>query len=232
MILEHAANAAWYGERVGTASDPALLALPAAERARLLAPFAWVEFKAPLDKAPPALDVLRAGFAWVDVQVEFRIGLTHVPSSPSLGPLEVRFADQEPFTVDAADLKPFEHERFAQIPGMTQERLQERYARWARQLAAEQPAWCLEVYSQGRPQGWFLSRQAERGLDLTLAMLRRDATITGVHLYQKALLAYAGRGARVGSASFSVANVAVHNIYARLGAHFTPPVGCWLWARP
>jgi hypothetical protein len=229
LIHEHEANSAWWGERVGMLADAAFFSLSRSEQAVLLADFAWVEFKAPLNAAPPAHRLLGAGFAWVDAQIEFRIGLAHVASSPSLDPLQVRFADREPFTIAACDLKPFEHERFLELPGITPEKLHERYARWARQLVAEQPGWCLEIVYQSRSQGWFLSRQAERGLNLTLAMLHKDATISGMHLYQKALIAYAGRGQRVGWASFSVGNVSVHNIYSRLGAQFTPPMGCWLW---
>jgi hypothetical protein len=231
MIHEHAANSAWWGDRVGTLTDPGFFSLPVADQRLLLASYAWVEFKSPLGAAPAAQRLREAGFAWVDVQIEFRIGLGHVPTSPSLDAMETRFALEAPFTVEAGDLKPFEHERFLELPSVTPERVNERYACWARQLIAEQPAWCLEVLRDDRPQGWFLSRQTERGLNLTLAMLHKDASISGMHLYQKALLAYAAKGARLGWAGFSVGNVAVHNIYARLGAQFTPPMGCWLWVR-
>jgi hypothetical protein len=229
LIREHRANSAWWGERVGILADPAFFSLGRSEQVAVLADYAWVEFKAPLKTAPPAHRLLEAQFAWVDAQIEFRIGLAHVPSSPSLDPLQVKFADEEPFTIDAGDLKPFVHERFLELPGITPAKLHERYARWARQLVAEQPDSCLEIKYQSQCQGWFLSRRGERGLNLTLAMLHKEATISGMHLYQKALIAYAGRGQRVGWASFSVGNVSVHNIYARLGAQFTPPVGCWLW---
>jgi hypothetical protein len=34
---------------------------------------------------------------------------------------------------------------------------------------------------------------------------------------------------RLGEARFSIENRSVHNIYARLGAIFLEPTGCWLW---
>jgi hypothetical protein len=60
-------------------------------------------------------------------------------------------------------------------------------------------------------------------------MLAKDARVSGMLLYHKACITYAGMGYRVGEASFSATNSAVHNIYARLGARFTAPSGNWLW---
>ena len=58
-------------------------------------------------------------------------------------------------------------------------------------------------------------------------MLHTDAKITGMHLYHKALLAYAERGHRLGGAGFSVYNTLVHNIYANLGARFLSTEDFW-----
>lgn len=231
MIEQHAANLAWLGVPAGVVIDEKFFALPADEQARLLAPYAFVEFKSPLESSPPAAVLLNAGFAWVDVQIEFRIGLSRIDETPSVRELTVRFADDAPFTVEDGDSRSFEEERFAELPGMTQAALDRRYTNWARQLIAEHPATSLEVSRDGKPQGWFLSRPSEHGLNLLLAMLHRDATISGMLLYQKGLRAYAARGHALGWAGFSVRNVNVHNIYARLGARFTPPIGCWLWTR-
>jgi hypothetical protein len=60
-------------------------------------------------------------------------------------------------------------------------------------------------------------------------MLAKDAVVSGMLLYHKACLEFAQRGHRLGEASFSVTNTAVHNIYAMLGARFLAPVGQWLW---
>ena len=118
-------------------------------------------------------------------------------------------------------------------PGATPERVNARYALWAEELLREHPATCLRVLEGGEVQGWFLARVPEtegaRGLELTLAMLRRGARISGHGLYQRALVALGERGHRTGSASFSITNTAVLGIYASLGARFLPPRGCWLW---
>jgi hypothetical protein len=229
VIEQHAANTAWLGAPAGVLTDARFFTLPAGERDRLLAPFAIVEFKHPLASVPLARSLLEAGFAWVDVQIEFRIGLGRIDDSTSLQELEVRFADESPFTVSDGESHPFEEERFVEVPGMTQEALDRRYTAWARRLIAEHPSTSLQVLHCSKPQGWFLSRPSDHGLNLLLAMLHRDATISGMHLYQKALRAYASRGYPLGWAGFSVRNVNVHNIYARLGARFTSPIGCWLW---
>jgi hypothetical protein len=91
----------------------------------------------------------------------------------------------------------------------------------------------MQLFLNNRLQGWFLSCPGkQRGLELTLAMLSNTAEISGMLLYQQACIAYAGRGHRLGGASFSVKNTAVHNIYATLGARFLPPGGNWLWVSP
>jgi hypothetical protein len=229
VIEQHAANTAWLGTPAGVLTDARFFALPAGERDRLLAPFAIVEFKHPLASLPPARSLLEAGFAWIDVQIEFRIALGRIDDSASLQELEVRFADESPFTVCDGESRSFVEERFIEVPGMTQEALDRRYTTWARQLIAEHPSTSLQILHRSKPQGWFLSRPSGHGLNLLLAMLHRDATISGMLLYQKGLRAYAARGYSLGWASFSVRNVNVQNIYARLGARFTSAVGCWLW---
>ena len=229
MIREHAFNSAWWGARAGIVDSSEFFSLNAAAQDEALREFAWVEFRASLHSVPPAPVMLRAGFAAVDTQVNFRIGLKGIPPLPDSHLLEVRFADETPFSVADGEPMSFEHERYQELPGITAARLNDRYVRWANLLIDESPAWCLRVLRGSETQGWFLSRAAKPGLNLALAMLRHDATISGMHLYQEALRAYARRGMSVGWASFSVRNVDVHNIYARLGAHFTSPTGQWLW---
>jgi hypothetical protein len=231
VIREHAANTAWLGRPAGILTDGAFFDLSTAEQAKLLAPFSWTEFRCPLASAPPALKLQGAGFAWIDCQLDFRIALNRITSTPSLEKIEVEFADARPFTVSPAEMRVFRHERFLEIPGVTPEKLAERYAAWAARLIESNPAWCMRVVYESRVQGWYLSEPEGESVHLTLAMLHQDASVTGLHLYQRALLAYAGRGARMGRAAFSVRNTDVHNIYSRLGALFTPPQGCWLHAR-
>ncbi|MCH2110764.1 MAG: hypothetical protein MK135_15695, partial [Polyangiaceae bacterium] len=80
---------------------------------------------------------------------------------------------------------------------------------------------------EGEEQGYFLSQNTNSGFELTLAMLQSNTKITGMHLYHKALLAYAARGHRLGGAGFSVYNTPVHNIYANLGARFLSTEDFW-----
>jgi hypothetical protein len=231
VIREHAANTAWLGQPAGILIDAAFFDLPAAEQQQQLAQFAWTEFRSPLPSAPPALKLQRAGFTWIDCQLGFRIALKRVPSTPSLEKLDVEFADKRPFAVPPAEMKVFRHERFLELPGVTPEKLAERYSAWAARLIANHPAWCLRIVYESRVQGWYLSEPEGESVHLALAMLHQDASVTGLHLYQKALLSYASRGAAMGRAAFSVRNTDVHNIYSRLGALFTPPEGCWLHVR-
>lgn len=228
MIRRHEFNSEWWGSDVGVVDEKAFFELPVEERARTLAPFAWAEYKGPLEPDVCAR-AAAVGFVLVDTQLAFRLGLGRVPSSESVERLAVRSADEHPFEVGADEVADFEHERFASLPGATQRRINARYALWSRQLVDADPAWCLQVLEGGDVQGWFLARKDGPGLHLTLAMLRRDARVSGHSLYHRAVLEFARRGATVGGAEFSVTNTAVHNIYAALGARFLAPVGCWLW---
>jgi hypothetical protein len=229
MIEPHAANSAWWGGPVGLVTDPGFFALDHATRAALLGPFAWVEFKAPLAAAPPASALHGAGFAWTDVQINFRIDLRNVPDSPSLAPYECVSAAEQAFQVEPGDIRPFEHERFLQLPGATASLLADRYAGWANELVTRNPQWCLRMVHGGTTQGWFLAEPSNMSATLTLAMLTPAAVASGQHLYQRCLREFAARGAVVGHASFSVRNTPVLNIYSSLRAHFTTPSGVWTW---
>ena len=230
MIRTHDFNTRWWGGPVGIVDDPAFFNLPAAERQSQLDAFEWVEYRQPLDASPPLNALLDAGFFQADTQIAFLLNLGKLDESPSTAALEVRSASAHPFTVSAADLAHFRHERFRHLPGCSGERIDRRYALWANDLLQASPETCVQVLLDGRLQGWFLSRPARSNhLELTLAMLAGDATISGMLLYQKACIAYGALGYRVGEASFSVTNTAVHNIYAKLGARFAAPLGNWLW---
>ena len=236
MIRRHDFNSRWWGSPVGIVDDAAFFELAPAVRERRLAPYSWAEHKAPADPARSAR-IAAAGFFPVDLQLAFRIGLAHLQSSPSLERLDVAWADDPEtpagtFSFEPARLADFAHERFQALPGITPERTNVRYALWASELAASAPAAALAVREGSEVQGWFLSRPSDTGLHLTLAMLARDARISGHSLYQRALLAYAARGHRLGTAEFSATNTAVHNIYAALGARFLSPKTCWMWLAP
>ena len=231
MIRRHDFNSSWWGGDVGVVEGQSFFELDAAERDALLSPWSWVEASAPLD-AVTCARAGAAGFVQIDTQIPFRIGLTRIESSPSVDRLDVRFCDEHPFQVGRGESAEFEHERFAALPGVDAARLANRYVLWATALLDSDPAHGMQVLSNGVVQGWFLGRETERGLELTLAMLATGARISGQLLYHRALLAYRERGVRIGSAKFSVTNTPVHNIYAALGARFLAPVGCWLWASP
>lgn len=230
MIREHEFNTSWWGSPVGILDDSAFFALEPSVQNDACAPWSWIEFSAPLDAASHPDKLGRAGFHSVDTQVRFRINLSGIDSTPSIERLSAVSAEEEAFEISGNELKSFEHERFRFLPGVTAERLNDRYARWSNLLVASQPAWCLRILDGADVQGWFLA-QAHPGkpLNLTLAMLRSDAHISGHLLYQKAMLEFAVRGARIGGAAFSVGNTAVMNIYASLGARFLHPRGYWHW---
>ena len=203
--------------------------MPASARRRALGPFQWVEFKSQLKSAPPLIVLQRAGFFLADTQQDYRIALKPEMAGPGSRALQVRFADERPFELHVGDFASFAHERFHHLPGCTDERINDRYAEWARSLIRDHPETCVRVVADGTTQGWFLSRPAAKGLNLALGMLHREAKIFGFHLYEKAFAAYAAKGHRIGWASFSVTNTPAYNIYAKLGARFDSPTGIWLW---
>jgi hypothetical protein len=230
MIKLHEFNTAWWGAPTGIVTDAAFFALPLPEQRAALQAYEFVEFRAPLDERHPHLGLRRAGFFWADTRLAFRLDLRPI-AAPSSN-LEVISAADSPFTLGPDDLAHFEHEPFIHLPGITADRLTERYARFARQVLAEHPGWCMRVSSGGVTQGWFFARPQPDGLlNLTLAALHRRATISGAHVYRAGTHAYGRRGARLGTADFSVLNTPVPNIYAALGARFLTPRGGWLWIR-
>jgi hypothetical protein len=197
----------------------------------MLEPYAWVEFKSPLREAPCAGALMSSGFFLADTQIPFRIRLPAARHPARAGEFDLVSAAEGPLAVGAREMAPFGHERFTQLPGITVMDGTERYAQWAALLAEQYPSTCLELRAKGRPQGWFLAEPKDgRVIALTLAMLHREARISGLLLYSLALDYYASQGFRVGTASFSVRNTEVHNLYARLGAHFLAPVGIWMRA--
>jgi hypothetical protein len=229
MIRLHEFNTRWWGAPVGIVDDRAFFAAPPGERKLALAPYRWAVFRANLKHAPSLSTVHKAGFFLADTQIQFRIGLKSGLGTCCGEELEVRFAAETPFELEDRDLALFEHERYCHLPGHSPERTNARFGAWGRQLIREHPETCIEVLAKGETQGWFLSQPSSRGLNLALAMLHRSAKISGFLLYEKSLASYAVKGHRIGWASFSVTNSAVHNIYVKLGVHFVEPTGIWMW---
>jgi len=233
MIKTHEFNTLWWGKPVGIVTDPGFFHMPARERQQRLASFEWAEFRMPLEQnSVDYIALHEAGFFQADTQINYRLNMANLDLPESLGELAIEFADEAPFQIHAQDVMPFTHERYYKLPGVTPEKITERYALWSRQHLKEHPATCVRIIGQGRVQGWYLSDDSgEVGLNLTLAMLSRDSTISGLLLFLKTYQGYASRGFRLGWASFSVQNTPVHNIYAGIGARFLNPVGQWMWVR-
>jgi hypothetical protein len=229
MIREHTFNTAWFGAPVGIA-DESLFALAPAERRAQLDRFAWVELGCDDPSTVLRKQLGENGFRFVDLQINFRIGL-RAAARASADAVEIAFAGDAPFDVTLGEMPAFPTERFRHVPGVDEARLTERYRRWANALVEEAPAHCMRVLHGGAVQGWFFSRVAKPGLQLALAFRHREATISGHTMYEAAMSAYAARGERLGWASFSASNTAVHNIYAHLGARFFAPTERYLWLR-
>jgi hypothetical protein len=168
----------------------------------------------------------------VDTQINYRLNVANLEFPESLASMDVEFADKVPFDFEASDLKLFEHERYLKLPGVTPEKVNERYALWGKGHLAAHPSTCLRITYRGRVEGWYLGDDsAGVGLNLTLAMLSRDSDISGLLLFLKAYQGFASRGYKLGWASFSVQNTPVHNIYAGIGARFLNPTGQWMWIK-
>lgn len=231
MIHTHESNSAWWGQPVGIITDAAWFDLDVATREKSLSSYAWVEFKADINAAPPERKINQAGFMCSDVQMNFRIGLNHLSETPSLDAYQCHSAADEAFVIKEGDIRSFEHERYLQIPGVTHEMLNRRYVTWANEILKRSPETCVRLMYEGQTQGWFLSEPEGSSIGLVLAMLSENAAVSGQHLYHRALLHYAQIGFIMGKAAFSVRNTSVLNIYSQLGARFTSPTGCWLRVR-
>ncbi len=227
MIDRHDFNSRWWGADVGIVRDGAFFDLPPARREALLAQFAWAEWRSVADVQPGMPEA--AGFSWADVQVQFKIALRRVEETASSHALEVRAG---PFDIAARTLEPFGAERFSLLPGATPELVTGRYRAWARDLVASEPSWCMELYHDGLPQGFYCAAPSATGLHLALAGRYADAVVSGETLYRAALVWFASRGARVGYAAYSIRNLAAQNVYGRLGARTVGIEACWLWTSP
>jgi hypothetical protein len=219
----------WWGKPVGLITDVAFFEQSPGVQQEQLQEFDWVEFRQLYDRPAPVWPLAAAGFTHADIQIRFKLGLHQVAGSSSLEAMDAVFAGDDAFEIDAEDMAHFDHERFSLLPGATAERVSRRYVIWANAVIRDHPQWCMEIRAQGIPQGWFISKMEGKSLNLTLAGLKKDASISGMHLYHKAMVEYAKRGARIGFASYSATNAQVMAIYAKLGVRYLVPEGFWLW---
>ena len=221
VIRDHEFNGAWWGERVGIVEDPAFFARTGSGQRAAWRPTRGWSFDARLEKAPDPWQLAASGFAQVDTQMRFRIALNRLDPRLALGRdpgraiLERgRPSSSAPRTGRSSprEIPPPARSHRSRSPGATPS--------GPRALRERSPEWCVAVGAPENPQGWFLAEPEGGHLHLALAMLRRDAAISGLDLYAAALGAFGARGVRLGEARFSIENAAVHNIYARLGAIF------------
>jgi hypothetical protein len=232
LIRLHQFNSEWWGKPAGIIEDSTFFTFSREEQSAALKPFAWAEFRVPLNKDLPLCAIRDAGFMLADTQVHFRIALNKLrgSSNESSPGLTLRPATEPGYVLDPSDWAMFRHERFQFLPDITAEQLNARYAKWAESLLNNSPGLCFQIFYAGLPQGWFLAQSELDGtVNLALGVLRSDAKVSGFSVYQNVLRRLASMGYEVGHASFSVSNTAVHNIYAQLGARFVRPVGIWLW---
>ncbi len=230
MIRRHEFNSEWWGEDVGIVCDSAFFEVPLRDQAAALQNFAWVEFVQPVSQLPLRRAMAAVGFFHADTQIRFRLDLRRIPNQCP-DQLAVESASEFPFQVSPAEIRPFLHERFGVLPGITQSRLSARYCLWASRLIASDPGTCLSLNLRDETQGWLLAHSDDQGIELTLAMMSAGARISGYDLYARAIAHFADRGHRLGHASFSVRNSSVLNIYSRLGARFLEPREAWMWVR-
>jgi hypothetical protein len=234
VIDSHDFSSHWFGSPVGIVRDAAFFALSMAERRAALARYSWVEYRAPSVDGAVLAALMQDGFLQSDVQIHFRLRLTEAEPGPSLDSLSVVRADERPFSIAAGEMAEFTHERFSLVPGVSTRMITQRYEMWAAGILKSAPHFCLEVRSERGVEGWFLSSKHtdHAGLNLALAVLHRDARISGMLLYRKALGIYRSMGETLGWASFSATNTPVLNIYSELGARFTSSTVIWLWINP
>ncbi len=232
MIGLHQFNTDWWGNPVGILRDPGFFRLPHDEQRRQLTDFAWVEFRAPMEEDLPVRAIHEGGFFLADTQIEFRIGLNTVAHKCDSG-VEIRSAEEPGWSLDSEDWAEFGYERFQFLAGCSPQPLRDRYRRWAENMASQHPALSLRIVFEGRTEAWFLAEpMSGDSINLALCVQRRGSRISGMLAYTSALARYREMGFRVGRASFSVRNTAVHNIYANLGARFVRPTAIWLWRAP
>jgi len=230
MIRLNEFNTRWWGDSVGILTGAAFLNSPEKFLKEREA-FAWVELRLPADDEIDHRAIHRAGFFMWDTQIRYRLDLRNVPVTQSAETLERRFADEHPFGVAVEEMQPFRHDRLYLLPGVDDRKANERFALWSEQLIRDHPSLCQQIGLEGRVQGWMLGQRTEGRLNVALGMLHRQATVSGLLLYQKGMRAYAERGERVAFASFSARHPWSLNIHASLGCRFVTPEHQWVWIR-
>lgn len=230
MIYLHNFNSEWLGFKSGFIKDLDFFSLEQNERYRLLMQYQWVELRTSQKIMSSLHAIHSSGFKYVDAQIPFTLNLRNIPADKNIQDLVVERASKVNFTIDQKEIYSFTNERFLALPKVTQTMIDQRYLTMMNSLLAEHPQYCLRILDKGEVQGWYFGVPNDEGIELSLAMLHKDAHIRGKQLYRKALSIYA-EDFSIGTARFSVSNTSVHNILSGFGARFLPPETVWFWTR-
>jgi hypothetical protein len=234
VIGIHDFNSRWWGGPVGIIREADFFRRSAAECQRLLDPYDWVEFKAARGDLSIESLVAKYGFQFVDLQISYKAGLNKTPTSGREISLDMVSAQTVEFNLHPDQLTEFSAERFSILPGITPERVCQRYVAWARYLSESHPELCFEVRQDDIPQGWIFGEPLDSpgGLGFTLVMTSKRCRVRGFDIYRVALREFAKMGFVFCQAAFSAFNMPAHNIHSMLGARFLDPTICWIWINP
>ncbi len=230
MIRQHSFHSQWWGQPVGIIDTGTFIGKDNAKvLGEGLRQYAWVEYRGqPTPKE--ALLLCELGFFCADTHIGFRLPMAKVEMTPSVKNLTVESALAAPFVIDPNTMQDFTHERFRFLPGVTKEKVGDRFIMWTQSLIQNSPALSFVIKKENQVCGWFLAEKPQgKRFQLTLAMLAKDPPISGAYLYRRAIVEYKRLGHRIGEASFSASNTPVLNIYADLGARFVTTTQYWLW---
>jgi len=182
--------------------------------------FHYVEVRCPATELP--LDIVGPtnGLIQIDTQLSYVLALRYHSDLPR-GVRLVRAS--EGAVLNPADFEPFRAERYARIPGVTDETLAARYARWSEALVRSNPDWCARVERDGEPAGYVFAEpdEGDGGAMLTLAVASRGSTVPGMAVYAAAACMMRENGARRAHSTFSALNVPALNVHTQLGCRFT-----------
>lgn len=228
MIQKHEFNTKWLRCECGIISGLDFFLLNQAEQKKLLANYQFVELRTSENPIKYLAAIYKCGFWCVDTQIRFELDLRQIPIDMTAQQLQFERASESFFQITSHDIYSFQHERFLAIPGVTQEMVDSRYLILINDLINKYPEWCFKISHDDQTQGWYFGIPRGNEIELTLAMLHKNAQIKGKQLYNKAITIYAQQFS-TGISRFSINNIAVHNILAKFGARFLAPETVWFW---
>ncbi len=224
MITEHAFNSRWWGAPVGITTSLDALTATSAQLEADARPFAWIEARVPNSQLPDGWLGPSNGFQFVDTQLAYRAGLRRLDAlSPDV---DIVTADRR--SIDTDDFAAFTAERYARLPGITPERLADRYARWARDLVEAAPHTCATVSHRGDVAGYVFGHVDGAKASFTLAVGSASGHTPGLSIYLAAAHLLRGAGATTMSSALSATNVAAINAHVALHCLFVSATSVWI----